>query len=85
MMRAVIRIRKLGFQELTFDAFDAAKQKVKRLQGNEQAEKRLKEIEAYMAQKPHDGSVLGEDLMGRFRSYLKGEGELKPEDPKDPS
>jgi hypothetical protein len=81
MMRAVIRIRKLGFQELTFDAFDAAKQKVKRLQGNEQAEKRLEEIEAYMAQKPHDGSVLGEELMGRFRSYLKGEGELKPEDP----
>jgi len=72
MMKAVMRIRQLGFTELTFDAFDAAKQKVKRLKGNEQAEKRLEEIRDYMTQKPHVG-VLGEELMQRFRRYLKGE------------
>ncbi len=76
MMKAVMRIRKLGYTELTFDAFDKAKQEVKRLQGNEQAESRLEEIRAYMAKKPHVG-VLGEELMTRFRKYLKGEGDLK--------
>jgi hypothetical protein len=72
MMKAVMRIRQLGFTELTFDAFDAAKQKVKRLKGNEQADKRLEEIRDYMTKKPHVG-VLGEELMQRFRRYLKGE------------
>lgn len=72
MMKAVMRIRQLGFTELTFDAFDVAKQKVKRLVGNEQAEKRLEEIRDYMTKKPHVG-VLGEELMQRFRRYLKGE------------
>ncbi|MFZ5875211.1 MAG: hypothetical protein ACOYXU_02265 [Nitrospirota bacterium] len=76
MMKAVMRIRKLGYDELTFDAFDKAKQEVKRLQGNEQAEHRLDEIRTYMAKKPHVG-VLGEELMTRFRKYLKGEGDLK--------
>ncbi|MFZ5861362.1 MAG: hypothetical protein ACOYXR_00735 [Nitrospirota bacterium] len=76
MMKAVMRIRKLGYTELTFDAFDKAKQEVKRLQGNEQADSRLDEIRAYMTKKPHVG-VLGEELMTRFRKYLKGEGDLK--------
>ncbi len=76
MMKAVMRIRKLGYTELTFDAFDKAKQEVKRLQGNEQAESRLDEIRSYMEKKPHVG-VLGDELMTRFRKYLKGEGDLK--------
>jgi uncharacterized membrane-anchored protein YjiN (DUF445 family) len=78
MMKAVMRIRKLGYTELTFDAFDKAKQEVKRLQGNEQADSRLDEIRSYMEKKPHVG-VLGEELMTRFRKYLKGEGDLRPE------
>ncbi|MES4784557.1 MAG: hypothetical protein C4294_00540 [Nitrospiraceae bacterium] len=44
MMKAVKRIRAFGYNQLTFDAFDTALQKTKRLQGNEQAEKRLEEI-----------------------------------------
>jgi hypothetical protein len=75
MMKAVMRIRKLGFKELTFDAFDAATQSTKRLQGNEQAKKRLDEIRAYMVKKPNLGT-LGAELMDRFRKYLKGEGKL---------
>lgn len=78
MMKAVMRIRKLGYTELTFDAFDTAKQQVKRLQGNQQAEKRLDEIRTYMTKKPHVG-VLGEEMMQRFRKYLKGEGDLRIE------
>lgn len=75
MMKAVKRIRSFGYQELTFDAFNDALEKVKRLQGNEQAEKRLAEIREYMKKKPEVG-VLGEELMERFRKYLKGEGTL---------
>jgi hypothetical protein len=75
MMKAVKRIRSFGYQELTFDAFGDAMQKVKRLKGNEQAEHRLDEIRDYMKKKP-DVGLLGEELMTRFRNYLKGEGTL---------
>ncbi len=75
MMKAVKRIRSFGYQELTFDAFEDALVKVKRLKGNEQAEHRLADIRRYMQVKP-DVGVLGEALMGRFRRYLKGEGKL---------
>jgi len=75
MMKAVKRIRSFGYKELTFDAFDDAMVKVKRLKGNDQAEQRLSEIREFMKEKP-DVGVLGEDLMNRFRQYLKGEGKL---------
>jgi len=75
MMKAVKRIRSFGYQELTFDAFGDAMQKVKRLKGNEQAEHRLEEIRDYMKKKP-DVGLLGDELMTRFRKYLKGEATL---------
>lgn len=79
MMKAVKRIRSFGYKELTFDAFETALQKTKRLQGNEQAEKRLEEIREHFkapeTKKP-EGGTLGADLMDRFRKYLKGEGPL---------
>jgi hypothetical protein len=64
---------------LTFDAFQTALQKTKRLQGNDQAEKRLQEIRGHFADpstKKQDGGTLGAELMDRFRKYLKGEGPL---------
>jgi len=79
MMKAVKRIRSFGYNELTFEAFDTALEKTKRLQGNEQAEKRLREIRGHFADpelKKPDGGTLGADLMDRFRRYLKGEGTL---------
>ncbi len=79
MMKAVKRIRSFGYNELTFDAFDAALEKTKRLKGNEQAEKRLKEIRGHFADpetKKPEGGTLGAELMDRFRRYLKGEGTL---------
>jgi hypothetical protein len=79
MMKAVKRIRSFGYKELTFDAFDTALEKTKRLQGNEQAEKRLQEIRGHFADpdtKKPEGGTLGADLMDRFRQYLKGEGTL---------
>ena len=79
MMKAVKRIRSFGYNELTFDAFDTALEKTKRLQGNEQAEKRLQEIRGHFADpnaKKPEGGTLGAELMDRFRRYLKGEGTL---------
>jgi len=79
MMKAVKRIRSFGYNELTFDAFDTALTKTKRLQGNDQAEKRLQEIRGHFADpnaKKPEGGTLGADLMDRFRRYLKGEGAL---------
>ena len=79
MMKAVRRIRSFGYHELTFDAFDTAMAKTKRLQGNEQAEKRLQEIRGHFADpnaKKPEGGTLGAELMDRFRRYLKGEGTL---------
>ena len=79
MMKAVKRIRSFGYNELTFDAFDTALEKTKRLQGNEQAEKRLQEIRSHFADpdtKKPEGGTLGAELMDRFRRYLKGEGSL---------
>jgi len=79
MMKAVKRIRSFGYNELTFEAFDTALEKTKRLQGNEQAEKRLREIRGHFADpdmKKPEGGTLGADLMDRFRSYLKGDGTL---------
>ncbi|GBL39540.1 hypothetical protein EMGBD2_07980 [Nitrospirota bacterium] len=79
MMKAVKRIRSFGYDKLTFEAFDTALEKTKRLQGNEQAEKRLQEIRGHFADpgvKKPEGGTLGADLMRRFRRYLKGEGSL---------
>jgi hypothetical protein len=79
MMKAVKRIRSFGYNELTFEAFDTALEKTKRLQGNEQAEKRLQETRGHFADpdiKKPEGGTLGADLMDRFRRYLKGEGAL---------
>ncbi len=76
MMKAVKRIRAFGYQELTFDAFDDALHKVKRLKGNDQAEQRLSEIREFMTKEKPEVGVLGEELMDRFRKYLKGEGKL---------
>jgi len=77
MMKAVKRIRSLGYKELTFDAFAKALETTKRLKDNPQAEKRLEEIREYMREKPRIG-VLGEELMTSFRKYLAGEGTLPP-------
>jgi len=79
MMKAVKRIRSFGYRELTFDAFDTALEKTKRLQGNEQAERRLEAIRRHFRDprtKKPEGGTLGAELMERFRKYLKGEGSL---------
>jgi len=75
MMRAVRRLRGFGMDELNFDAYKIAKEKVPRLQDNEQADKRFAAIREYVEskQKP-DGSGLGlldRELMEKMKRELK--------------
>ena len=73
MMKAVKRIRELGFQELTFDAFDAAKERIKLVSLNPEAQERLDRIRHYFEAERHGqpGDFLGQDLMRRFRAHLR--------------
>jgi hypothetical protein len=72
MMKAVKRIRELGFTELTFDAFDAAKERVRLVSLNPEAQARLDAIRRYFEteRRGRSGDFLGHDLMRRFRRYL---------------
>ncbi len=73
MMKAVKRIRELGFTELTFDAFDAAKAEIRTVSLNPEAQARLDRIRQYFETERHgqSGDFLGEDLMRRFRAHLR--------------
>jgi hypothetical protein len=73
MMKAVKRIRELGFTELTFDAFDAAKTEIRTVSLNPEAQERLDRIRHYFETERHgqSGDFLGEDLMRRFRAHLR--------------
>lgn len=73
MLKAVKRIRELGFTELTFDAFDAAKDRISLVRLNPEAHDRLDTIRRYFETERHgaSGDVLGPDLMQRFRRYLR--------------
>lgn len=84
MMKAVKRIRELGFTELTFDAFDAAKERIRLVSLNPEAHDRLDTIRRYFETERHGqpGDLLGQDLMRRFRAYLKNPA-AAPLDPSD--
>jgi len=78
MMKAVKRIRSFGYNELTFEAFDTALEKTKRLQGNEQAEKPSGKFVGICRSGREEAGRWDTRcrLDGRFRRYLKGEGPL---------
>ena len=79
MMKAVKRIRELGFSELTFDAFDRAKEEMRIVSLNPEAQERLDAVRRYFAEERTGGhgDTLGEDLMRRFRRYLKDPSKVK--------
>lgn len=83
MLKAVKRIRELGYHELTFEAFEAAKERIRLVSLNPEAQERLDAIRRYFREerKGGHGDTLGEDLMRRFREYLKDpEGAPLPEE-----
>ncbi|WP_456412600.1 radical SAM protein [Thiolapillus sp.] len=75
MMKAVRRMKGFGMQELNFNAFDIARQKVPRLKENEQAAKRFCEIQHYVEsrQDPEKGGLglLDRELLDKMKAELK--------------
>ncbi|MCU7876331.1 MAG: radical SAM protein [Candidatus Thiodiazotropha sp. (ex Lucinoma borealis)] len=75
MMKAVRRMKGFGMQELNFDAFSIAKQRVPRLKENSQAEKRFAEIRHYVESKQApDGGGLGlldRELLEKMKAELQ--------------
>jgi hypothetical protein len=70
MMKAMKRLRTFGYNEMTFNAFDDAKKKIRRLQGNTEAEKRMDDIKDYMGKRGKVG-LIDEEMLERMKDYLK--------------
>jgi radical SAM protein with 4Fe4S-binding SPASM domain len=69
MMKAVKRIKALGYSELSFDAFDEAKQKFKNIKENIEAQERLDEIRAYVTSKGNIG-LIDKEMLKKMKEYL---------------
>ncbi len=76
MMRAVRRMKSFGMSELSFDAFEIARERVPRLKGNEQAAQRFSNIKSYVEehQQPGGGGLglMDRDLIEKMKAELKG-------------
>ncbi|MHB8482056.1 MAG: PCP reductase family protein [Nitrospiria bacterium] len=72
MMKAVIRIRQYGYNTLTFDAFEDALVKTKRLKDNPEAAVRLGEIKEFMDKRGEVG-LLDREMMEKMKRYLQGD------------
>jgi len=80
MMRAVRRMKGFGMQELNFDAFDIARQRVPRLKDNLQAKRRFSNIKNYVESHQQPGGGLGlmdRELIDKMKAELKAN---KPDD-----
>ncbi len=72
MMKAVIRIRQYGYNTLTFDAFEDALVKTKRLKDSPEAAVRLGEIKEFMDKRGEVG-LLDREMMEKMKRYLQGD------------
>jgi hypothetical protein len=70
MMKAMKRLRAFGYDEMTFDAFEDAKEKIRRLKDNTEAAKRLDDIKDYMGKRGKVG-LIDEEMLQKMRDYLK--------------
>ncbi|MBI5097490.1 MAG: hypothetical protein HZB32_07685 [Nitrospirae bacterium] len=69
MMKAVKRIKALGYSELSFDAFDEAKQKFRNIKESREAQERLDEIREYVTSKGNIG-LIDEEMLKKMKEYL---------------
>ncbi len=75
MMKAVRRLRGFGMEELNFDAWEIARERVPRLRDNPQAEKRFQTIRTHV--EGHQGEngeglgILDREMLEKMRSELK--------------
>ena len=70
MMKAVKRIKALGYHELTFDAFDFAKENFKNIRDNNEARERLDEIKEYVTSKGNVG-LIDEEMLSKMKDFLR--------------
>ncbi|MDE2118690.1 MAG: radical SAM protein [Betaproteobacteria bacterium] len=71
MMRAVQRMKGFGMQELSFDAYEIARDRVPRLKDNPEADKRFDTIRNFVAARENPGDLLGRDLLEKMKAQLK--------------
>ncbi len=71
MMRAVQRMKGFGMQELSFDAYEIARDRVPRLKDNPEADKRFDTIKNFVAARGNPGDLLGQDLLEKMKAQLK--------------
>ena len=71
MMRAVQRMKGFGMQELSFDAYEIARERVPRLKDNPEADKRFDTIRNFVALRENPGDLLGHDLLEKMKAQLK--------------
>ena len=71
MMRAVQRMKGFGMQELSFDAYEIARDRVPRLKDNLEADKRFDTIRDFVAARENPGDLLGQDLLEQMKTLLK--------------
>ena len=70
MMKAVKRIKALGYHELTFDAFDYAKENFKNIRDSKEARERLDEIKEYVTSKGNVG-LIDEEMLIKMKDFLR--------------
>ena len=73
MMRAVQRMKGFGMQELSFDAYEIARDRVPRLKDNPEADKRFDTIRNFVAARENPGDLLGQDLLEKMKAHLKAD------------
>ncbi|MBS1270659.1 MAG: putative mycofactocin radical SAM maturase MftC [Gammaproteobacteria bacterium] len=75
MMRAVRRMKGFGMRELSFDAFEIARERVPRLKDNAQAARRFSNIKSYVSehQQPGDGGLglMDREFIDKMKAELK--------------
>lgn len=71
MMRAVQRMKGFGMRELSFDAYEIARDRVPRLKDNPEADKRFDTIRSFVAARENPGDLLGRDLLEKMKAQLK--------------
>ncbi|MBI5658842.1 MAG: radical SAM protein [Nitrosomonadales bacterium] len=71
MMRAVQRMKGFGMRDLSFGAYEIARERVPRLKDNPEADKRFDTIRNFVAARENPGDLLGRDLLEKMKAQLE--------------
>ncbi len=71
MRRAVRRMKGFGMHELSFAAYEIARERVPRLKDNPEADKRFKAIRNFVAAQENPGDLIGQELLEEMKAQLK--------------